>query len=342
LLAEHQPDVVLLSVRGPVVRVLVRAIDSATANRPFIVSGLPGISIPETLLALYYRSQVDLIVLHSKCEIAAFQALAKQWDIEQDFALATLPFLSRTHGTATGGQDIVFAAQAKVPAGLPEREQLIGWLVETARKHPNHRVVLKLRGSNTEAQTHSERYPLDELLKSVPDAPANLVVSLGSMANHLDHAAALVTVSSTATIEAIALGVPVLALDDFGVTPKLINTVFEHSGILASSTDLIAGNYRHPDEHWLDENYFHDPSAENWVFSIEAGVLRRSVAPLPLRAQFRATIGGNIRRVWDRKVALGRYDRTLGGYLVLAIGVPLRGGVRMLRRIKRRLLPTAA
>ena len=341
LVAAERPDVVLLSVRGPVVRVLVRMIVAAVQHRPLIVSGLPGISIPATLLALYYRSQVDLFILHSKREIAEFRELARTWGISQEFGLATLPFLAEDRRAAHGGDDIVFAAQAKVPKVLEERVQLLGWLVATARAHPERRLILKLRGTTGEAQTHSERYPFDTLLESFEDVPDNLTVSTGPMSEHLDRAGALVTVSSTAAIEAIARDVPVLAVDDFGVSAGLINLVFEGSGLLGSSDRLVAGDFPRPDPEWLAANYFQEPHENTWVSAIEAGVARRQqhiaeATPMPLRAQFRATIGGNIRRIWDRKVALGHYDRTLGGYLALAVGLPLRGAVRRYRKVRAR------
>ena len=244
-------------------------------------------------------------------------------------------------GVAGGGDDIVFAAQAKVPKLLPERERLLGWLVAAARAQPHRRVILKLRGVTGEAQTHSERYPFDVMLAELPDVPDNLIVSTGPMSEHLERAGALVTVSSTAAIEAIALGVPVLAIDDFGVSAGLINLVFEGSGLLGGSDRLIAGDFPSPDPEWLAANYFQAPAENTWVAAIEAGVARRLQGPLPLRAQFRATLGGNLRRIWDRKRALGRYDRTLGGYLALAVGLPLRGAVRRYRTVRRRLAGAA-
>ena len=375
LVAAERPDVVLLSVRGPVVRVLIRMIMTAGPHRPLIVSGLPGISIPATLLALYYRSQVDLLILHSRREMAAFGVLAAEWGIRQDFALATLPFLAdRTTAVGPGGAgprvgrrasgspsdsadgrdsdsadgrdsdigtDILFAAQAKVPRELEDRERLLGWLADAARAQPERLVIIKLRGVTGEAQTHFERYPFDALLEALEDAPDNLVISTGPMSRHLERAAVLVTVSSTASIEAIALGVPVLALDDFGVSGPLINLVFEQSGVLGSSRQLAAEDFRSPEPEWLDANYFHGQADDTWVASIEAGVARRLDGPLALRPQFRATLGGNLRRIWDRKRALGPYDRSASGYLALSVGLPLRGAVRLSRRVRVMLRPTA-
>lgn len=336
LIATEQPDVVLLSVRGPVVRVLVRTIVAAARHRPLLVSGLPGISIPATMRALYYRCQVDLLILHSKREIAEFGELAQELGVQQDFALSTLPFLATAHA-AGHGTDIVFAAQAKVPRSREDRELLLGWLAEAARARPERRVILKLRGTSTEPQTHAERFPFDVLLAEREDRPSNLIVSTGPMSAHLENAAALVTVSSTAAIEAMAMGVPVLAIDDFGVSAKLINLVLEGSGVLGDSRQLIEGDFRSPDQAWLDANYFHETADETWITSIEAGVARVSGRPMPLRPQFRAGLGGNLRHVWDRKRALGQYDRSPEGYLALAVGLPLLRGVKLARRLRKKL-----
>lgn len=337
LIALERPDVVLLSVRGPVVRVLVRMIVAAPVERPVLVSGLPGISIPETLNALYYRSQADLFILHSKREISAFGALAGRLGIRQEFALATLPFLPPRRPNARPGTDILFAAQAKVPKPLEDRRLVLAWLAETARRHPERRIVIKLRGLTGEAQTHSERYPYDVLLAELEQPPENLVVSTGAMSKHLREAGALVTVSSTAALEAVAAGIPVLALDEFGVRDSLINTVFEGSGLLAGAEALMAGDFRAPQEHWLDENYFHAPSEDTWVEAIQLAVDLRDAGRLPLRPQFRGRLGGALRRIWDRKIALGAYDRSPEGYLALAVGLPLRAGVRTFRRWQARL-----
>lgn len=332
-IARTQPDVVLLAVRGPVVRVLIRAI-TGRGSRPVLVTGLPGISIPVTRKALYYRSQADLVLLHSHREVREFALLARQMGLAQEFALASLPFLPGARETA-GGASIVFAAQAKVPRSLEDRERLIDLLADAARANPSYRVVVKLRGVAGEAQTHAEKYPLDTLLAARDDVPPNLVVSTGSMAAHLRTAEALVTVSSTAAIEAIAMGVPVLALDDFGVDDALINTVFLGSGLLGSASSLARREFRHPDAGWLDDNYFHDPADETWVAAIEGLATRAAVGELPLRRAHRGTLGGNLRRVWDRKRALGRHDRSVAGYLALGVGLPLRRVVLLARRVRR-------
>lgn len=337
LVAEKQPDVLFLAVRGPVVRVLVRAAVAAMDRRPVIVTGLPGISIPATRKALYYRAQADYFLLHSRRETREFADLAEELGVAQSFGLATLPFLSSTVAGAPGKdvgdarRDLVFAAQAKVPRERDDREHLLDLLEETARRHPELRVVVKLRGAKGEPQTHAEKYPFDVLLAARSGTPQNLVIDRGPMSRALASAAGLVTVSSTAAIEAAAEGVPVIALTDYGIGPDLINTVFEGSGLLADSSALLDARFAHPKASWLDDNYFHPRESEDWVSGIEVLVLEHRRSPLPLRRQFRGTLGGSLRRVWDRKRALGPFDRSIAGALALGIGRPLRWAVLALR-----------
>lgn len=361
----NRPDVVLMSVRGQVVRVLVRAIVAASAeagmDRPVFVTGLPGISIPATGKALYFRSQADYFLLHSKREIREFTALAEKMGVQQSFGLATLPFLvtlpSQAASTvalplqapslvssgeqgagvpavaASSSGPIVFAAQAKVPREREDRLHVLRALVDTARAFPDRRVVIKVRARRGETQTHAELHPYDDLLEdaefvaAVGELPPNLVVEGGPMGDHLAVASGLVTVSSTAAIEAVAVGVPVITLDDFGESTELINLVFSGSGLPASSTDLRAGKFRMPEAAWLDDNYFHPAEDNDWVAGIVELVRRRELGLLPLRDQFRGRLGGSMRRAWDRKLALGDYDHTRSAAAAYAVGVPLRAFV---------------
>ncbi len=228
------PDAVVVGARGPVVRVLIGVV-AALDPRPVIVSGLPGISIPATTAAMVHRTQSDLFVLHSLREIGAFSTLAQRRGLSHRFALARLPFAES--GSAAGlalpgGTDLVFASQAIVPRERADRVRVARILVEAARANPAKRVVVKERAVAGEHQTHAQRHSYPDLLRRLGPLPSNLVVSTEAMSQALDSAEGLVTVSSTAAIEAVARGIPVIALDSFGVDDKLINTVFVGSGLL--------------------------------------------------------------------------------------------------------------
>jgi hypothetical protein len=197
-------------------------------------------------------------------------------------------------------------------------------------------VVVKVRATHGEQQTHAETHDYAELMAELqPPAPANLVVEGGAMSAHLVGASGLVTVSSTAAIEAVALGRPVLALDDFGVGPALINTVFEGSGLLGASADLIAGRFMQPSADWLDDNYFHSGTADDWVQKVRALLEIRAAGEFPVKPLKRGTAGGKLRRAWDRKRALGRFDRSWAGMIALAVGMPAMVTLRSFRRTRR-------
>ena len=322
--ASERPDVVIVATIGPLADIVIEAVLDASERRPVIVSGMPGIAIPARRKALVYRSQADLIVMHSVTEVTRFRQIARENHLEHEFGLATLPFLEEGR-RSVGGTDIVFAAQALVPRGREDRVRLLGWLVELAERTPRQRVVVKVRATGAEAQTHAETHGYEQLLaEDFPGAPANLVVEGGPMVDHLDRAAGLVTVSSTAAIEAISLAVPVIIIDSFGVSARMINQVFTGSGLLGGSSALLAQDFRLAEPEWLSDNYFHGLGADTWVAVLTELVERNTGGRLPARPRIIRGPGGTLRRAWDRKRALGSADRSLLGYVALAIGTPAR------------------
>lgn len=359
----QRPDVVLLAGRGPFVRLMGRVID-ALSHRPVTISGLPGMAIPAQRGALEYRRHTDLMIVHSHREARAFEELGRRIGVSVPTALATLPFARRRQrmlrpeqlridavsGRRSGlalverperplpepptpvrppATDIVFAAQALVPVGREERAEIASMLVRAAEADPTRRVVIKLRSRPGESETHLERTPYTELLPT--RRPENLVVSYESMATALESAAGLVTVSSTAAIEATALGIPVIALDSFGVSKSLLNTVFVGSGLLGGRSEVVAGRFRHPHPDWLRDNYFHPDAHATWWERVEQLVALRRAGALPAK-RVPVARGGSLHEAWQRASVLGAEDRTVTGGLALTLGVPATAALAALRR----------
>lgn len=336
LVDADDPHAVLLSLRGPFVRVVAPILERR-ANRPALLSGFPGLTIPAVPKAIVYREQTDLIVLHSSREVREFHANADELGIDRSFGLATLPFLAGDGHAASGsGGDVVFAAQAKVPALREDRVLVLEALAKYARRHPGQRVVVKVRARRGEAQTHLEEHDYADLLHDMgATAPANLVIEDGPMAARLAEAAALVTVSSTAVLEAVALGLPALLVDDFGVSPNMINTVFEGSGLFGSTGDLVAGRFRTADAAWLADNYFHGRDDDDWIGRLDALAAAREIVPLPRLVRRHDLSGGALRTAYERRRMLGAYDDDPLGAAAWAFGRGARWVVRRVRRLRR-------
>ncbi|MEU6724892.1 DUF6716 putative glycosyltransferase [Nonomuraea wenchangensis] len=263
-LAERtRPGVILVACTGPVVDVLVSGVLDGLRPRPVFVSGLPGISVPATEKAWIYRSGCDLFVVHSEREVAEFGEIAGRLGGGGAVGLARLPFL-RAGAAPAGGDRVVFATQAKVPRGREQRERILIALAELARRRPDLDVVVKLRALEDERQTHRERHHYQRLWREMGE-PGRLRFAAGPMHEQLAHAAGFVTVSSTAALEAIALGVPSLVLTDFGVSAEMINVVFEGSGLLGTLDDLAAGGFRAASPAWCAANYFHPGERDDWA-----------------------------------------------------------------------------
>lgn len=331
-LAAGPPDAVLVATTGPTAMVIMRLLATLTP-RPVLVSGLPGISIPATRKALLYRRQADLVVLHSRREIREFGRLSRLKGWDHRFGLAALPF---TSAEPASGTDLVFAAQAIVPASREDRMVVAAMLRDAALADPSRRVVIKVRALDGERQTHPEADGYPGLIEALGAVPQNLVVSAAPMSIALDSAEGLVTVSSTAAIEALARRIPVIAIDTFGIRRSLINPVFRESGLFGGRDAVVAREFRHPDPGWLDENYFHEGSASDWARTLAALVESRRAGGLDGRPSYLPR-GGRLRAAWDRKRAFGEVDRSLGGRLAVVVGTPLRGAVRLKNRVARQV-----
>ncbi|MFS0729776.1 DUF6716 putative glycosyltransferase [Curtobacterium sp. 1P10AnD] len=346
-LRDDPPDAVLVALIGPVAELVIDQVHRHVHDRPVLLTGLPGISYPAKWKGVFLRARADLFVLHSHREVRAYDELARAGGVEPAFALATLPFArpARSRRDVPGGgspvrDSIVFAAQPSVPADRADRQRIVQWLAATAISHPQWRVVIKVRATAGEQQTHREEHPYADLVPA--DAPWNLVVESGPMAEHLTRAVALVIVSSTAVLEAVAAGVPALTLTDFGVGPQLINEVFVGSGLPGDATDLIAGRFREVRPEWLRDNHFHPPTDDDWTDRAKDLMARRDSGRLTDRPAARRSRGGALRRAWERKNALGRDDRSLLGSVALLVGTPVRRTKQLVRKVIRASRPASA
>ncbi|GAA3326859.1 MULTISPECIES: DUF6716 putative glycosyltransferase [Paeniglutamicibacter] len=264
-LEEH---IIFAAATGPVVSELFTKLLRSKTNsaRPAaLISALPGVAYPATTKGWAYRRSGDAFIVHSHAEAREFSHLA---DMETghspDILVSKLPFL-KTAGfpqPQTSPIDtVVFASQAKVPVQRAEREEILLALERVARLNPDVRVLVKLRARAGEPQTHAEAHPFDALWEQLVAegkvGAGHVEFVTGAMDRVLVPGSALLTVSSTAALEAVDRGLPVLVMTDFGLNDQMLNSVFRGSGLLGTLDDAATLHFSFPNRAWLRENYFH-------------------------------------------------------------------------------------
>ena len=252
-MSQEPYDVLVLSLVGGGVQAMLHGLRNAwgTGPRPVVVTGYVGVVYEKLADGLLLRHGADLVLANSRHDADRFRAVYE--GVGADASSVTevaLPFLGGA--PYTGEHEpytVVFAAQPSVPDNRRDRTYLLDRLIKHARKHPDREVLLKLRSKPGEHTTHIEELPYQKLVQG-KDVPANFRLVYGHMGEVLDRTDLLVTVSSTAALEALHRRVPTVVLTDLGVREALGNHHFTGSGCLASWDQLDAGHLPEADPAW--------------------------------------------------------------------------------------------
>ncbi|MFJ9827478.1 DUF6716 putative glycosyltransferase [Streptomyces sp. NPDC101160] len=249
-------DVIVLALVGGTVRAVLQGLaELGLERRPVIVTGYVGVVYEKLADGLLLRHGADVVLANSRHDAERFRAVYEGVGADPHAVVeAALPFLGGApHKPEPGRDTLVFAAQPSVPVTKAERVYVLRRLVEHARLHPGREVLLKLRSKPGEHTTHLEEFPYQRLVRDLPDGqvPANFRLVYGHMGEVLDRTDLLVTVSSTAALEALHRRIPTAVLTDLGVREVLGNHHFIGSGLLTSFDALDKGAAPEPDEEWL-------------------------------------------------------------------------------------------
>ncbi|WP_247197823.1 DUF6716 putative glycosyltransferase [Streptomyces sp. GESEQ-35] len=254
-MAQEEYDIVVLSLVGGGVQAMLHGLArvwEGRPKRPVVVTGYVGVVYEKLADGLLLRHGADLVLANSRQDADRFRGVYD--GVGADSSSVTevaLPFLG---GAAYTGEHepytVVFAAQPSVPESRKDRTYLLDRLIQHARKHPEREVLLKLRSKPGEHTTHIEELPYQKLAQK-SDLPANFRLVYGHMGEVLDRTDLMVTISSTAALEALHRRIPTVILSDLGVREMLGNHHFVGSGCLASWDQLDEGHRPTPDEEWV-------------------------------------------------------------------------------------------
>lgn len=331
-------DVVVLSLAGPLVQRLTRDLAALTlpGAGPVLVSGWVGIIIEKRTAGYLDRACTDVVAVNSGEDLEHFREVAAALGIADDHLVLTgLPFLSTAPEPARRSgppHRVLWADQPTVPTSRPERRYVYERLIAYARRHPDREVLLKPRHRLGEDTFHRMRHHPEELLAGV-DLPPNFAFDYTPIRERLLDTDLLLTVSSTACLEAVDFGVPVGLVADLGVHERYGNHVLLHSGLLRTFDQIEADDLGEVDQAWHD-SYFSGrdrPPVEILADRVEKLL---ATGERPSRAVWASPY---VRGVWAARAAVGpgpaprRRRHPLVRRAERVTRASLRAGVRLAR-----------
>lgn len=261
---------------------------------PVIITGYVGMAIKDKIAGFLYRVGADLFCVNSRSDLACFQEVCKELDISAErLVLSGLPLLppAKKGKEQTEIKTIVFADQVAIPSSHKERVILYNEIVNYALAHPEREVIIKPRHRANETSFHKGPL-LPEFFFNDFEHITNLKIDYTPIQNLLATADLLVTVSSTAALEAICLGVKVAILADFLVRESDGNTAFVGSNLIRTWDQISNDEIGEVDPLWIHNNFdcCNIPS-ETIYQRVQDAVSQRkkTIGPAPKMSNFEQT-----------------------------------------------------
>ena len=261
----------------------LKAVWGATPERPVLVSAYPGILFRFALEGMLDRSGVDLLCLNSEQDLETYRRGCAALGMDSSNAVLTgLPILWRVEKRRKEPDvpSIVFFEQPSIPVHPLQRRFLCRQLKELAQAHPRHPVIFKPRTSSLERTLHRSHGEMSGVIDRMSRSVPNLQLSFKPATRLLRHCGCAITVSSTAALESMTMGVSTKIVSDLGVTETLGNHFFAESGCIASFDEIVQDPFTPThDKGWLMSNGLQPQGMESFLSAILT-CLARGVGPL--------------------------------------------------------------
>ncbi len=271
-----QLDALVLGLDGRRTRETQLLLQSAwgeQASRPVLVSAYPGILFRHQLEGMMDRSGVDLLCLNGEGDAQLYRQACAAMGLDSGNAEVTgLPILWSLEPRlqVPEADSIVFFEQPSVPDNPIQRKYICRRLADLARAWPDHPVIFKPRTSKVEATLHRHHGEMSSRVEKLARRIPNLQISYKPSLALLKQCGCAITVSSTAAMEAMALGVSTRIVSDLGVNESLGNHYFLGSGALAHFDAIIRDPFspRH-DPAWAERQGHRSDGAQVFVAALE-------------------------------------------------------------------------
>lgn len=334
-------DAMILCLDGQRSRDLYLLLEQVSGERsdlPLLVSAYPGILFRYQLEGMLDRSTMDLLCLNSEEDLNRYREGSAALGMDASNGIHTgLPILWGLEPRIQLPEkaSCVFFEQPSIPAHPIQRRYLCRQLQKLAKAWPEHPVIFKPRTSSVESTLHRRHGEMEDIIHRMGKSTPNLSVSLQPAAKLLRDCGCAMTVSSTAALEAMAMGISTRIVSDLGLNESLGNHYFAASGAISHFKDIIADPFtiRHRQE-WLQRAGWMQDGHTTFLTALQ----QKLEAPRSERRLGRHGNDGWGSEDW-REFALGQ-----GGRRMLSTGGALSSrkkrhhSVKMARRIKERLI----
>lgn len=321
-------DCVVLAVQGTLVARFTDELEllrqaAPAAHEPVVVTGWVGIIIEKLVAGYLDRAGSDVVAVNSADNLRTFAEAGRWLGIPPDnLLLSGLPLLPAQPKPIAGGpvHTVLFADQPTVPADRWDRVYVYQRLLDYAYAHSDRRVLLKPRHRPEEGTFHVMRDHPETVLPRLGRLPDNFAIVYDSITSLLPATDLLLTISSTAALEAIGEGVRTVFVGDLGIHEKHGNQVLVQSGLVATFADVIADRIPQANPDWLADVF--GDGALRPAERIVARVIELT-GDDPLERPSRAAAGG---RYLSGRVAVREYRRQLPAIARDPAGSPSRAG----------------
>ena len=254
-----------------------------STTRPRLISAYPGILFRFALEGMLDRSGADLLCLNSQQDLSTYQKGCAALERDSSNAVVTgLPILWRTHPRTEFPEhpSIVFFEQPSIPVHPLQRRFVCEQLRELAAAWPNHPVIFKPRTSSIESTLHRRHGEMASVIDTMSHQQSNLKLSFKPATQLLRKCGCAITVSSTAALESMAMGISTRIVSDLGVTETLGNHFFADSGAIANFAAIRDNPFEvlH-DNSWLQAQGWNPNGDDRFI---EALASRLQITPTPL------------------------------------------------------------
>ncbi len=231
-------------------------------GRPLIATIYPGILFRHHHDGFSARMPADLVILNSKKDHQCFNALRRAYGDFQDnnsFDLGPVTVIgSLGFEFAPERRNVIFFDQPSVPRTREEKFHIFEELSRLSELHPHLDFCVKLRVGPKDATLHKGGQGtlayLNDFNRKLAPGRRPLILVDGSPRALIAGSLLVLSVSSTALVEALACGCPAMALADFGIDEDYGVSYFVGSGISGLMENLDPANPPIVSNAWMEDN----------------------------------------------------------------------------------------